>query len=219
MKVSEMSEEQRAAKRKYDREQKATNRAAKKEAEKRAQILTADEAAESFAAEHPERVKQLDQYVKEFAAAVSKELGRPFDSIAEQYVTDRVCRSLVGLQRGWIAKCQSPGGDPATGELIAGSYFSDVCSDMIEDAHRYGLRQSPSFDSAYLELLELVVKRYGKVPVSFDVQIAKAELAGTYTLPEPPETPAPEPQHVTELGVPGTAEILFSARQKLLEQI
>ena len=220
MKIADMTPEERERKRAYDREQKRKQRAEKKALERASQNLTADEASQEFESRYPARVRELDEHVRGFSSAVSNELGRPLDSIAEQYVIDRVGRSLIGLQRGWIAKCQSPGGDLATGELIAGSYFADVCSDMIEDSNRYGLRNSPTFDSAYVELLNLIVKRYGKVvPVSLDIQTARAELAGTYELPKPPETPAPEPEQVHEVIVPGTAEILFSARQKLLEQV
>jgi hypothetical protein len=214
MKLKEMTPEQR---REYNREQKAKSRAAKKEAERNAQVPTADQAAESFRAEYPERVKELDSYVQEFASKVSEELGRPLETIAEYFVIDRVPRCLLGLKRGWVQRVQI---GAVVGELVGGMYFADACGDMVEDANRFGLRKSPTFDSAYIELLELVVKRYGKIiPVSFDIQAARAELDGKYKLPEPPESPKPELIIIPDTPVPSDATTLEQGRIRLLNQL
>jgi hypothetical protein len=217
MKITDMTPEQAERKRAYDREAKQRSRAAKKEAERIAQIPTADQAAESFRAEHPERVKELDAYVQEFGSKVSEELGRLLETTAEDFVIDRVARCLLGLKRGWLQRVQI---GAVVGELAGGMYCADACGDMVEDANRFGLRKSPTFDSAYIELLELVVKRYGKfIPISPDIQIARSELTGEYKLPEPPEPPKPQPEPSPEEIVPTTAEILERGRIELLNRI
>ena len=163
-------------KRQYQREAKQRARAKQKAAR---YTPTANEASASFAANHPERVKELDEYAKDFAAKVSGELSQP-GTIDEQ-VIDRVARCLLGLKRGWVQEVTSP-----DGELVSGMCFADASGDMVESANRYNLKQSPTFAALYCELLTLIDRRYGGQP-SKDAAIIRAELTGTYVLPPPPE--------------------------------
>ena len=226
MKISDMTEQQREAKRAYDREKKRQSRAAKRESERRAQTPTADEAAACFATDHPERVKELDVYVKGFAAKVTEELGRglggpkkvPSGYVVgwnheEEFTVDRVARVLLGLKKGWIQNTQRP-----DGELVSGAYFADVSGDTVEFANRYGLKKSPTFAAMYRELLEIVDKRYGGQPTP-DAAIVKTELAGRYELRPLPELPKPEPPKAVDEPLPSMAEILERGRIELLSRI
>ena len=60
--IADLSPEEQEKVRAYNRAQKAMSRAKQKAAR---YVPTANEAADSFAADHPERAKELDQYVKD----------------------------------------------------------------------------------------------------------------------------------------------------------
>jgi hypothetical protein len=207
--IAELSPEEQDKVRAYNRDQKAKSRAAQKAAR---HVPTAHEAADSYGANHPDRVKELDVYVNDFASKLSKELGRKFGT-EEEFVIDRVARCLLGLKRGWVQKVTQP-----DGELVSGAYFGDSAAPMIESAHRYNLKQSPTLAAMCRELLEIVDKRYGQ---SADAAIIRAELAGTYTLPllEPKPEPKPETPKVQDPPLPSAAQILYDARTKTLEQL
>ena len=123
--IADLSPEEQERVRKYNREQKQKSRANQKA---QVYIPTADEAADSFAADHPERVKDLDAYVKEFTANVTEELGRglgqpqidPSGNVIgfdhdEDFTVDRVARCLLGLKHGWVQRVREP-----DGELVSG---------------------------------------------------------------------------------------------------
>jgi hypothetical protein len=64
-----------------------------------------------------------------------------------------------------------------------------IGSHIVADAHRHNLERSQTFLMLYRELLEILDQRFGK-PLSEDLierraaLDIKAELAGTYALPE-----------------------------------
>jgi hypothetical protein len=208
--IADLPPEDREKVRAYNRELKAKSRAKQKAVR---HVPTADEAADNFAADHFERLKELDQYVKDFAAKVSKELDRASRGIDEEYVIDRVVRCLIGLKNGWVQEVTQP-----DGEIVSGAYFADACGDMVQSANRHGLKQSPAFLELYTDLLILVDRRYGHQQTE-DAAIVKAELAGRYELPPLPELPKPEPQKPTEKPLPSMAEILERGRIELLSRI
>lgn len=191
--------------REYDREHKAKSRAKKKALVKAAEILTANEASALFAEQYPERVQELDQYMEDFAAKVSEELGREFGfqtptgpNHDEEFTVDRVARILVGLKKNWTQKVRVNG---ELAELVSGFYFADTCGDLVEISNRYGLKASATFAGMYRELLEMLDRRYGRQPT-------KAELDGTYILPPLPELPKPEPPKIPDApSVPSLTEI------------
>jgi hypothetical protein len=222
-KIADLSPEAQEKVRAYNREQKAKSRAAQKVA---CHDPTVREAADSFAADHPERARELDAFVKHFAANVTEDLGRQLGSFHkdstghvvgwnhdEEFTVDRVARILLGLKKAWVQEVQSP-----DGELVSGMYFADVSGSLVESVHRHGLKKSPTFAAMYRELLEMLDKRYGRQP-THDAAIVKAELAGEYVLPPLPES-KPEPPKIPEAPpVPSEAEILELGRIRLLDQL
>jgi hypothetical protein len=182
--IADLSPEEQDKVRAYNREQKAKSRAAQKAAR---HVPTADEAADSFATDHPERAKELDQYVKDFAVKVSEELGRSLGTTQrdptgnvigfdhdEEFTVDRVARCLIGLKNNCVQEVRNP-----DGELVAGLYFADSAASMIESANRHRLKNSPTFNTAYFELLMILDERYGREQ-TVDAATVRAELAGTY---------------------------------------
>jgi hypothetical protein len=209
--IADLSPEEQEKVRAYNRAQKAMSRAKQKAMR---YVPTASEAFDSYAANHPDRVKELDVYVKDFAAKVSKELCRELGSIEEECVIDRVARCVLGLKRGWVDEVMEP-----FGEIVSGKYFADVSGDMVESANRHGLKQSSTFAATYRELLEMLDKRYGYERTE-DAAIIRAELAGTYALPPLPEPKPelkPEPPKIQDPPLPSVTQILHEGRIKTLE--
>jgi len=219
--IAEHSPEEQERIRKYNREQKQKSREAQKAAR---YVPTADEVSDAFAIKFPEQVKALNAYVKEFSNKVVTELGRDLGSPQkdllgnvvgydhdEQFTVDRVARCLLSLKQGWGQKVQE-------GELVAGQYFSDSSGTMVESANRHILKNSPTFNTAYFELLKMLDKRYGREQTN-DAAVVRAELAGTYVLPPTPELPKAEPNKIHETPVLWYAETLERGRIQLLNQL
>lgn len=221
MKTSEMTPEQLEEKRRYDREAKQRSRAAQKSAR---YIPTAEDAISSFAAEHLDRVKELDKYVAQFTKTVEQEISRSLGSPQkdsqghvtgwdgdEEWTLDRIGRSLYAFKKGWTQKVSE-------GEITGGLYFADCFGTVVESAHRHNLKNSPAFAATYRELLELLDKRYGRQATE-DAAIIRAELAGTYKPSEPPKPKEPEPLAPEPEPILSTAEILAKSRADLLSRI
>jgi hypothetical protein len=185
--IADLSPEEQENIRTYNREQKAKSRANQKAA---AYIPTANEAADRFAIDFPEREKELSAYVKQFSNKVVEELGRklgspqkdPLGNVVgwdhdEEFTVDRVARTLLALKKNWIQKVRHPEGD-----MVSGSYFADSFGSVVESAHRRGLKNSETFRLLYRELLEILDKRYGRQQTG-DATIIRAELAGEYPTP------------------------------------
>ena len=196
--ISDLSSEEQQAQRDKWRKEKQDERAEKKRA---AYIPTASEWADEFAA--TEQGKALKAYVNEFSNTVVKELGRQFggpqkDSAGnvvgwdydEEFTVGTVGATLLGLKRNWSKTVCDP-----NGEMIAGSFMDDCnfASDLIESAHRHGLKQSTTFATTFHELLGLLNKRYG--PHSRDGVDVRAELAGTYVPPQSKPKLNPDPRN------------------------
>jgi hypothetical protein len=187
IRIADMTPEEQEAQREKWRQEKQAERAEKK---RQAYVPTADEWADEFAA--TEHAKILDAHVKEFSNKVVGELGRNLggpqkDSIGnvvgydydEEFTVDCVARTLLGLKKNWVQEVRSP-----DGEIIAGLYFADSLGNVVESAHRHGLKKSQTFSLLYRELLEILDKRYGHES-TYDARAIKAELAGEYVLSEP----------------------------------
>jgi hypothetical protein len=216
--IADLSPEEQERVRKYNRDQKRKSREKQKADH---YIPTADEWTDSFAIDFPEKEHTLDTYVKEFQAKVVGELGRGLgapqrDSPGnvtgwdndEEFTVDRVARCLLGLKKNWIQQVRDP-----DGELVSGLYFADASGTIVESANRHSLKNSPTFNTAYFELLKILDRRYGREQTG-DAAIIRAELAGTYILPPLPELPKPEsskpePKKIQEApSVPSDAEML-----------
>jgi hypothetical protein len=199
IRIADMTPEEQEAQREKWRQEKQAERAEKK---RQAYVPTAEEWRDEFAA--TAHYKTLNAYIKEFSNKVVEELGKNVGSVRVKtgpgaydyyvedgtYTLDRVGCALLGLKRNWVKQVSDP-----NGELIAGSYFADpdcsFASDVIESAHRHGLKQSATFATAFRELLEMLNKRYGSQRTEGAAAI-RAELAGTYVY-VPPQ-PKPEPK-------------------------
>jgi AraC-like DNA-binding protein len=184
IKISEMTPEQQEAQRIKWREEKRLERAEQREQRREAELVSADEWSDEFRLNFPEHVKMLDAYEKEFSNKVAQEIGLNLNGALgnEHYALNFVARSLFGLKRGWIKHVCGPRG--ITGDIVSGSYFIDGgCGDIVEYAYEYGLKQSPTFAAAFLELLKMLEKRYGNRHE--DAVVIRAELAGTYVPPQP----------------------------------
>ncbi len=170
MKVADMTPEEQEAQRDKWRLEKQAEREEKRKAE---YIPTANEWIDQFDADFPEQAKTLAAHVKEFSSKVAEELGRELGYVDDDgYTLDRVARTLLGLKKSWVKEVLN-------GEIVAGLYFADSFGSVVESAHRYGLKQSPTFARSFLELLKMLNKRYGDQKTK-DAAVIRAELAGTY---------------------------------------
>ena len=181
--ISELPLEEQERIRKYNREQKQKSREKQKT---ESYNPSADEWTDSFAIDFPERAKELRAYAKAFAAKVMEELGGRKLGCAqkdlsgnvtgwdndEEFTVNRVAWLSLSLKNNWIQKVQE-------GELFGGLYFADCSGSMVESANRHSLKNSPTFNTAYIELLKMLDKRYGCEQTK-DAAIIQAELAGTY---------------------------------------
>jgi hypothetical protein len=206
MRISEMTPEQRAARRQYNREQKRKSRANHKAA---AYVPTADEWTWNWDSRFPEEAAAVREYEKQVGQKVAEELGRisTFETYGwsrekfaesfplgygtpEAYAVDQVARTLFGFKKNtsvWVHEVVDP-----NGIIVAGTYFPDALgSEIVEAAHRYGLEKSQTFSALYRELLQILNNRYGKEPTEHARDI-RAELAGLYVLASP--EPRPELQ-------------------------
>lgn len=160
-------------------------------------VPTASDWADQFPKQHPALASELDQDAEKFAEAVLFELQinpphNHFSTLCERCAVDacldQVSRTLLGLKKGWVRNVQDP-----SGQLVAGTYFPDELGEtIVQDAHLYGLERSQTFSAAYRELLTVLDWKYGEEKTG-DARAIKAELEGSYVLPEPVE-PKPEPQ-------------------------
>jgi hypothetical protein len=183
--IADLTPEEQEAQRNKWREEKRQERGEKRRA---AYIPTAEEWSDEFAA--TEHAKTLNAYAKEFSNKVKEELGRELgepqrDSAGnvigwdydEEFAVDSVARTLLGLKKNWVHEVRGP-----DGEIVSGSHFIDGCSfasDLIESAHRHGLKRSPVFATSFRELLEMLNKRYGRQQTK-EANEVRAELNETY---------------------------------------
>lgn len=176
IKIADMTAEEQEAQREKWRLEKQAEREEKRKA---AYVPSAEEWMGQFDAEFPVEAKILAAYVKEFSNKVAEELGRELGDVDDDgYTLNRVACTLLGLKRNWIKEVRSP-----DGEIVAGRYFADSLGDLVESAHEYGLKQSPTFAKSFLELLKMLDKRYGPQKTK-DAAVIRAELAGTYVPPQ-----------------------------------
>jgi hypothetical protein len=131
---------------------------------------------------------------------------------------DQVSRTALGFKRGWLREVQMP-----AGELVAGAYFPDALGEsLVQDTHRYELEQSPTFGTAYRELLLVLDKKYGHENTKH-ARAIKQELSREYVLvvpvePQPaPEQPTAQPRLRTDAEV--SAEVMAEGRVRLLESL
>lgn len=187
-KISDLTPDEQEAQRQKWREEKQTERAAKK---RQAYVPTPYEWMDEFA--ETEHAKTLSTYTKQFLNKVVEELGRELGepqrdaagnvigwSYDEEFTVGAVAATLLSLKKNWVKEVRDP-----NGEMIGGLFIDDCnfASDLIESVHRYGLKKSPTFASSFHDLLKMLNKRYGQH--SQESAVVRAELAGTYVPPQP----------------------------------
>jgi hypothetical protein len=206
MRISEMTPEQQAARREYNREQKRKSRANQKAA---AYTPTADEWCDEFSAS--EQYNELDSHTKRFVKVVAEELGReikdprfPLGYITpEADIVEQVAWVLHSFRKNLIQRVDDP-----VGEIFGGMFFADsIGSNVVAGTHKLNLEQSSTYSITCRELLVLLDRRYGQNGDTNSIAV-KAELSGEYTLPEPkpeakqegqsPKEPKPEPKPETK---------------------
>lgn len=213
MKLSEMTQEQQVAKRKYDREAKQRSRAKERQEKERLAIPNARDYV------MPEQQqKKLTEYSDQVAKTIQTDLGLEELARPDAYIVDAVACVTLGLENNFPQIVNNPEG------MLVGGWFPDAAaSETIEHVHRFpDLLNSPTFTELYKKFLQAVAKWAKRNEQYADreyIQELKQEIAGEYILPPPLPEPKPEPPKTTEQPLPSMAEILERGRIELLNRI
>jgi hypothetical protein len=207
--IAEMSPEERD----IQREKWRTERAQYREQNRKARHLpTAEEWSEEFS--KTPQYKELRQYAEKFSNKVTEEIGQL--TIGEGYAAELVAWTLLSLKKNWVRDVWEPYGEHFAG----GKYFADAIGSVIVEAAHRSLDKSPTFTAVYKELLPILDNNFGHDNTE-DSRDIKAEIAGKYVLPVPPQ-PKPaqqEPKPVEASPVPTSSEVLERGRVQLLNQL
>jgi len=109
----------------------------------------------------------------------------PVTNRSSQYSVDTILWSAYGFKKNFVREVTEP-----KGVRVAGLIYPDVIGHKIVAAtHRHGLERSQAFSTLYRELLRILDQGFGKHlsedPIERRAALdIKAELAGTYALPE-----------------------------------
>jgi hypothetical protein len=213
MKLSEMTPEQQAAKRKYDREAKQRSRAKEKQEREKLAIPN----ARDYVMPQSQQ-ERLDEHIRLITKTIQAELNLETLLEPDAYIVTAVGCVSFGLENNFVQIVNDP-----EGMLVGGSWFPDAAvSEAIEHVHRFPhILQSTVFANLYNRFLQAVAKWAKKNEQYADreyIHELKQEMAGTYALRPLPEPPKPEPK-IQEEPLPSTAEILERGRIKLLDQL
>ena len=212
--MSEMSEQQREEKRKYDREAKQRSRAKQKDERMRSMVPL----ARNYKIPE-EQQKKLSQYSQDITKAVQADLNLEKLSGTDEYIVDAVACVLFGLENNFTQIVYEPFG------MLVGGWFPDAAaSEAIEHVHRFpSLLQSRAFADLYSKFLQAVVKwskKHEHYSTPEFIQEVQAEIGGTYVLRPLPELLKAEPNKIQEApSVPSDAEMLEQGRIRLLNQL
>jgi hypothetical protein len=209
----ELNEEQRAAKREYDRLAKQRSRAKEKLERER---LSIPKVADYKVPEAWE--SQLSAASQAAIIAIREELLQITDR--DDYVITGISEVLCGLRHRYTQKVQAPMG------IVVGIWFVDALgSEAVEYVHKDpALLGSPTFKEIYDALLSEIMQWSKKQDPEFlnpqyiaDVRTA---LAGEYKLPPEPNIPKLKPEPATEPNpIPSDAVILEQSRLRMLAQL
>ncbi len=209
MRQSEMTPDQREAKRLYDRKAKQRQRQKQKEERLRSVIPNAWDYAMP-----DQQQERLDEYTLGVTKTIAAELGLKKLSEKDLYIVDGVASVLFGLETGITQVVNDPEG------ILVGGHFPDAAaSETIEHVHRFPqILQSATFSDLYVKFLHQVVKWAKRNELYADrehIRELKQEIAGDYVLTPLPE-PKPEPPKTIDEPLPSMAEILERGRIELL---
>jgi hypothetical protein len=209
----ELNEEQRAAKREYDRLAKQRSRAKEKlERESLSIPKVADykipEAWES----------QLSAASQAAIIAIRAELQQITDR--DEYVITGISEVLCGLRHRLTQKVQIPMG------IVVGIWFVDALgSEAVEYVHKDpALLGSPTFKGMYDALLSEIMQWSKKQDPEFltpqYIADIRRALAGEYRVPPAPNIPKLKPESVLEPNpIPSYEQILEQGRLRMLAQL
>jgi len=210
--MSEMNEQQREEKRKYDREAKQRQRAK----EKIDRMLRVIPNARDYTMPE-EQQKKLNQHSHAVTKTVAADLGLEKLPGPDLYIVEAVACVLFGLENNFTQIVHAPFG------MLVGGWFPDAAaSEAIEHVHRFpSLLQSTTFADLYNKFLQAVVKwskKNEQCSTPEFIQEVQAEIAGEYVLPQLLELPKAEPKPEAP-PVPSDAETLKRGRIQLLNQL
>src|SRR6266436_9032449 len=125
--MSEMSEQQREEKRKYDREAKQRSRAKQKDERMRSMVPLARHYKIP-----EEQQKELSQHSHTVTKTVTVDLGLEKLPGPDEYIVDAVACVLCGLENNFTQIVHDPFG------MLVGGWFPDAAaSEAIERVHRF----------------------------------------------------------------------------------
>jgi len=210
--MSEMNEQQREEKRKYDREAKQRSRAKQKDERMRSMVPL----ARNYKIPE-EQQKELSQHSHAVTKTVAADLGLEKLPGPDLYIVEAVACVLFGLENNFTQIVHAPFG------MLVGGWFPDAAaSEAIEHVHRFpSLLQSTTFADLYNKFLQAVVKwskKNEQCSTPEFIQEVQAEIAGEYVLPQLLELPKAEPKPEAP-PVPSDAETLKRGRIQLLNQL
>jgi hypothetical protein len=213
MTLSEMTPEEREAKRKYDREAKQRSRAKEKLERERLSIPNAHDYVIP-----DQQQKKLTEHSQELQKAIAADLGVKELAEPDEYIVTAVACVSFGLEHSISQIVYDPEG------MLVGGWFPDAAaSEAIEHVHRFPhLLQSVVFADVYSKFLKAVLnwsKKNEMYSTREFIRDLTAELAGTFVLPVRPELPNPEPIKIQEAPPVSYEQILEQGRLRLLAQL
>jgi hypothetical protein len=209
----EPNEEQRAAKREYDRLAKQKSRAKAKLERERLAIPNAHDYV--LPDQHK---KRLEEYSQELQKAIAADLGVKELAEPDEYIVAAVVCVSFGLENSICQVVYDPEG------VLVGGWFPDAAaSEAIEHVHRFPLLLSSTvFADLYNRFLKAVLnwsKKNEQYSTREFIRDLTAELAGTYVLPPRPEIPKAEPNKIPIAPTVSDEEILEQGRLRLLAHL
>jgi hypothetical protein len=180
--ISELTPAEQEARRAYNRQAKRFSR----EKQKAAETPTEDEWFEQFLGS-PQH-QDVRNYAEQQHKKISEELGIDANAWSRHpawYEVDAVVWTLYGFKEKFVREVTEP-----KGIRVSGSIFPDVIgSRVVATTHRHRLEKSAAYNELYRALLKILDERFGKHlsddPIERRAALdVKAEIAGTYALPE-----------------------------------
>ena len=182
MKIADLPQDEQDRIRKYNREAKKRSR----EKQKASEILTVDEWFEQF------RGSAQYEEVREYAEHQHKQIAQELQALGIDEKSwhparpeiDTVIWTLYGFKKNFTREVIEP-----RGLMVCLLYADVVGAELVAATHRHNLERSQTFSTLYRELLQILDQRFGQRasedPIERRAALdVKAELAGTYVLPE-----------------------------------
>lgn len=216
--VDQLSPEELEARRKYDRERKATKRAEEKQVQEKAEAQEFSSVFEQYFAS-PE-YREVAKYVFDTLEKIYQELQmEPLSTF--HYVAEHMEIALT-LHYALDKNLQR---QTDKGPFFGGHYPDVAGQDIVRARHQLDLTRSETFSDIYWDLLRKLDKMYSDNITSMDLvykanaQAIKDELSGTYIYPVPTPVVKLEPKvDIPAAPEPDNLENILAAKKKQLEE-